>query len=140
MIGLRDKFVSLIHAADLVHGFVLAGESGASIGQTYFISSKEIYSWKMLGDVTRKVLGRRTLRIRVPEALVFGISGVAEFFSLFSSKPALLNIEKGRDIVQNYWTCDSGKAKRDFGFEEKFSIGEGIRETVAWYRSHGWLS
>ena len=140
MIGLRDKYVSLIHVTDLVRGFVMAGESEHSAGETYFLSSKRVYNWKELGDVTRSVLARKALRIRIPETIIFVISAVAELASLFSSKPALLNIEKGRDIVQNYWTCDSSKAKEDFGFEEELSIEEGIRDTIAWYRAQNWLS
>lgn len=139
MIGFRDKYVSLIHVADLVRGFILAGENERSAGETYFISSKQVYSWKELGEVTRSVLGRSAVRIRVPEVAVFGISAIAEFFSLFSRKPALLNIEKGRDIVQDYWTCDSSKAKAHFGYEETHSIESGIRETIAWYRNQKWL-
>lgn len=140
MIGFRDKYVSLIHVTDLVRGFIMAGESDRASGETYFISSKRVYNWKELGDITRTVLGNNALRIRIPEVVIFGISAAAEFVSLFSRKPALLNIEKGRDIVQNYWTCDSAKAKADFGFEENFSIEDGIRETIAWYRKKNWLS
>jgi nucleoside-diphosphate-sugar epimerase len=139
MIGLREKYVSLIHVGDLVRGFVMAGESPAAAGQTYFVSSKDVYNWKQLGEITRKILGRRTLRIRIPEPIVYGIASGAEFFAMFSSKPALLNIEKGRDIVQNYWTCDASKAKRDFGFEEGTDIETGFRTTIDWYRMKGWL-
>ena len=57
----------------------------------------------------------------------------------FSAKPALINFEKARDMVQDCWTCDSGKAKRDFGYEQEVSLEEGIRETIRWYREKGWL-
>ena len=53
------------------------------------------------------------------------IAAFAEFFSLFSSKPALINFEKARDMVQNYWTCDSSKAKRDFGYEQEIDARGG---------------
>jgi nucleoside-diphosphate-sugar epimerase len=139
MIGLKDKYVSLIHVSDLVRGFILAAESDIALNQTYFISSREIYSWKELGDVTRAILGKRALRVRIPEPVVYVVSAFAEFFALFNSRPAILNIEKGRDIVQDYWTCDSSKAKRDFGFEEEISLEAGMRETVEWYRAEGWL-
>ena len=140
MIGFSDKYVSLIHVEDLVRGFVMAAESPNAAGNAYFISSRRTYNWKELGDITREALGRRALRIRIPEAIVFVVSAVAEFASLFSSKPALLNIEKGKDIVQNFWTCDSSRAKADFGFEEEIQIEDGISRTIAWYRNQGWLS
>jgi nucleoside-diphosphate-sugar epimerase len=140
MIGFDDKYVSLIHVSDLVRGFVLAGESSKSENQTYFISSKEVYSWKQLGDAATAVLGKRAFRLRIPVPVVYAISAIAEFFSWFSSKPAILNLEKGEDIVQDFWTCDSSKAKRDFGFEQQITVEHGFRETIEWYKKEGWLA
>ncbi|MGB5872463.1 MAG: NAD(P)-dependent oxidoreductase, partial [Bacteroidota bacterium] len=102
-------------------------------------SSRDVYGWKEVGEITRRVMGKNALRLRIPEFGVYAISAVAEFFSLFSSKPALINLEKARDMVQDYWTCDSSKAKRDFGYEQEIDLEEGIRETVQWYREHNWL-
>jgi nucleoside-diphosphate-sugar epimerase len=131
--------VSLIHVSDLVRGIVMAAEGERSMGQVYFISSKGLYGWKEIGEVARTVLGRSALRIRIPEPGVYVIAAFAELFSLFSSKPALINFEKARDMVQSYWTCDASRAKRDFGYVQKISLEEGISRTVAWYRAQGWL-
>ncbi len=139
MVGFSEKLVSLIHVTDLVRGIVMAGESERSMGQTYFISSSRLYGWKEIGEVARTALGRGAFRIRIPEAGVYVIAAFAELFSLFSSAPALINFEKARDMVQDYWTCDSSRAKRDFGYEQKVTLEEGISATVAWYRAQGWL-
>jgi nucleoside-diphosphate-sugar epimerase len=139
MVGMKEKFVSLIHVGDLVRGFVMAAESEKASGQTYFISSSKVYGWKEVGEVSRKVFGRSAFRIKIPEAGVFAIAAFAEFFGLFSKKPVLINFEKARDMVQNYWTCDSSKAQRDFGYAQEIPLGEGIRNTIEWYRSKGWL-
>jgi dihydroflavonol-4-reductase len=139
VVGFGEKYVTLIHVADLVRGIVMAGESPKSVGQTYFIGSKDIYGWKEVGQVTRKALGKSALTVRVPEAGVYVIAAFAEFFSLFSSKPALINFEKARDMVQNYWTCDSSKAKRDFGYEQELTLDAGINDTITWCRKQGWL-
>jgi nucleoside-diphosphate-sugar epimerase len=139
MIGFRDKFVSLIHVTDLVRGFVLAGESPKAAGQTYFISSSTVYSWKELGEITKKVIGKRSFAVRIPETVVYLVAAFSELGALFSSKPALINFEKARDIVQDYWTCDASKAKTDFGYEQEISIEEGIRSTVEWYRKMEWM-
>ena len=98
-----------------------------------------MYGWKEIGDETARVLGRRALRIRLPEATVFIIAAFAERLSSFSSKPALINFEKARDMVQDYWTCDASKAKRDFGFEQQIDLTEGIRSTIEWYKTNQWL-
>ena len=139
MAGLQEKFVSMIHVSDLVRGTVMAAESEMAIGQTYFISSKRVYGWRELGEITRRALGKRVLRIRVPEPGIYAIAAVAELMAKFSSKPALINFEKARDMVQDYWTCDASKAKRELGFEEEIQLEEGIQSTMAWYKNVGWL-
>jgi len=139
MVGMGEKYVSLIHVGDLVRGILMAAESEKAAGGTYFISSKDVYGWKEIGEVTRRVLGKSAIRVRIPEFGIYVIATFAEFFALFSSKPALINYEKARDMVQDYWTCDGSKAKRDFGYEQEISLEEGIRSTVQWYRNKGWL-
>jgi nucleoside-diphosphate-sugar epimerase len=139
MIGFHDTFVSLIHVKDLVRGFVMAAESDKAVGQTYFIASSQVYNWKVIGDATRTALGTRALRLRIPIPAVYTIAAIAELLAVFSSKPALINIEKARDMVQNYWTCDPSKARRDFGFEPEISLQDGVSDTIRWYRAQGWI-
>jgi dihydroflavonol-4-reductase len=139
MVGFREKYVSLIHVTDLVRGFVMAAESPNSVGRTYFITSTRAYGWGEIGNVTREVMGTRALRIRIPEVGVFVIAAVAEALALFSPRPALINFEKARDMVQNYWTCSGTRAKADFGYEPGIDLHQGITDTVAWYRREQWL-
>jgi len=59
---------------------------------------------------------------------------------MVSGKAVLLNWEKAKDIVQDAWIADTSKAKKDLGFRESYSLQEGVRNTVQWYREQGWLS
>ncbi|MGA9115860.1 MAG: NAD-dependent epimerase/dehydratase family protein [Bacteroidota bacterium] len=139
MVGFGKKEVSLIHVADLVRGFLTAAEHPAAAGGTYFITSPRAYSWEEIGNVTRAVLRKRALRIRIPVFGVYTIAAVAELLALFSSKPALINFEKARDMVQDRWTCNPARAERELGFRAEIGLGEGIQNTVAWCREQGWL-
>jgi nucleoside-diphosphate-sugar epimerase len=139
MVGFSEKYVSMIHVRDLVRGFVMAGRCEQAIGQTYFISGPRVFGWKEIGETTRRVMGRRAIRVRIPEFGVYVVSAFAELFSLFSSKAALINFEKARDMVQDCWTCDASKARRELGFEAEIGLEEGIRDTVEWYKKEGWL-
>lgn len=139
LVGFIDKRVSLVHSTDLVSGLLLAGESEVAKGQVYFLGSNRAYSWREIGDTTKKIMGKKTFRIRLPEPLVYAVAVTAGLFSSFSEKPSVLNFEKGRDMVQDSWTFDSSKAKHDFGYEPIVELPDGIAETVAWYRKHGWM-
>jgi len=139
MIGLKTKTVSLIYVTDLVNGIILAGEHRAGVGKAYFISSERYYGWKEVGDITARIMQKKTLRVKIPVGVVYTIAAVSELFSMATGKAVLLNMEKARDIVQDAWTCDISKAKKDLGFHESHTLENGIRKTVGWYREQGWL-
>ena len=139
LIGFNEKHVSLVYIHDLIDGIVLAAEHPKGNGQTYFISSERFYSWKEIGDLTARIMNKRPLRLHIPEFGVYAVSAFAEAFALFSKKPALLNFEKARDIVQDAWTCSVAKAKAEIGYREQVSLEKGISETVAWYKKNSWL-
>jgi dihydroflavonol-4-reductase len=138
-IGFDKKKVSLIHVADLVNGFLLAAINDNAKNQIYFISSEKYYTWEEIGDVTSNVTGKNPVKVKVPHAVVFSIASAAQFFAMFSSKPATLNIEKARDITQNSWTCDTSKAVRELGYHQSISIEDGIKRTVEWYKEMKWI-
>ena len=139
LIGFGEKLVSLIHGIDLVDGIILAAESEKAVSQIYFISSEKFYSWNEVGKLTTRIMGKKNITIRIPHFAVYTVGAFAQFFSSFSKKPAILNIEKCKDITQNYWTCSIEKAKKDLAFKEKIGIEEGIRQTIEWYRKEGWI-
>ncbi len=58
---------------------------------------------------------------------------------LLNSKASILNLEKARDFVQTYWTCDIAKAEKDLGYSQEVSIEEGMKRTIEWYREKKWL-
>jgi nucleoside-diphosphate-sugar epimerase len=139
LVGFDSKLVSLVHVFDLVRGIVLAGQHSSAVRQIYNIGSEQYYDWAEIGDTTMKVLGKKAIKVRIPEPIVFAVAGLVGFVSLFGSRPSVLNWEKGRDMVQKAWTCDISKAKKELGYRESISLEEGIRETIEWYRSMGWL-
>mgnify|MGYP001210757949 FL=1 len=138
-IGFNKKELSLIHAADLVEGFYLAATSEKAKGEIYFIGSEKYYTWQEINAITSRILNKKPLIIKVPHFLVYTIAAFAQFFAMFSNNPATLNIEKAKDITQQFWTCDTTKAMRDFGYKQKISIEDGINRTVAWYKEMKWI-
>jgi len=67
------------------------------------------------------------------------VAYIAQFFSMFSKNAATFNIEKARDFVQRYWTCDVSKAKEQLGYKQQYSLQEGMNRTIAWYKENKWL-
>ncbi|MFQ5799510.1 MAG: NAD-dependent epimerase/dehydratase family protein [Bacteroidota bacterium] len=138
-VGFTDRLVSLVHVRDVVGTIVLAAESERSPGQVYFSSSEEPCSWMEVGILIAKVMEKKVVRIPVPKTFVFAIAAFAEFGALFSDKPALINLEKAKEIVRSGWICSVEKAKIELGYKQKVGLEEGLRETVTWYKESGWL-
>ena len=139
MIGFDKKELSLLHVADLAEGLFLAAVSEKANGEIYFISSEKFYTWDEVGRITSKVLNKKAFRIRIPHFVVYIIAAIAQFFAMFSSKPATLNIEKAKDLIQRYWICDTSKAMKDLGYKQKVSLEEGIKRTCDWYKKMKWI-
>ncbi len=139
MIGFRDTYVSLVHAHDIVSGIILAGESKKSVGQIYFLGSEKFYTWNEIGYITRHVLNKKLLRIRVPKPLVFVVAGISGVVSSFKEKPSVLNFEKAYDLIQDNWCCDITKARTELGYKQEVTLEDGVRETVKWYLDNKWM-
>jgi nucleoside-diphosphate-sugar epimerase len=138
-IGRYDKLVSLVHARDLAGGILLAGESRASTGRAYFISSEEVYSLKAVIELLSGVFSRKVRTLAIPRAVAYGAAVVAEAASALAKKPPVINRDKVTDLAQACWGCSIERARRDLGYSPRISLEEGMRETVEWYRREGWL-
>ncbi|KAB2909194.1 MAG: NAD-dependent epimerase/dehydratase family protein [Ignavibacteriaceae bacterium] len=138
-VGFDKKTLSLLHVHDVVNGLYLAALSPKSSGEVYFLSSEKVYTWNEVGEVTKKIFGRGAVKLVFPHFMVYTVAAIAQFFSVFSSKPATLNLEKARDLVQKHWVSSPAKAMRDFGFRQEVSLEEGVRRTIEWYKKEGWI-
>jgi dihydroflavonol-4-reductase len=139
LIGFRDTYVSLVHSTDLVTGIILAGEKEIANGQIYFLGSDQYYTWPEIGYVTKNVLNKKLLRVRVPRPMVFVIAGLSGFASKFKKKPSVLNFEKAYDLIQENWCCDISKAKKELGYRQDVTLTDGVKETITWYLDHKWM-
>lgn len=138
-IGRSDKSLSLVHVRDLVEGIILAGRSDSSVGRVYFISSEQVYSWAAVSDLLARVMGRKARTIAIPRSLAFGVALAVEAVSTLAGKAPIISRDKVIDMSQSCWACDVDRAKRELGYRQRIPLEEGLRETVNWYKSEGWL-
>jgi len=139
MIGNYDKRVSLVHVSDLVEGIILAGESAASKGRVYFVSSEEAYLQSHVADHIAKILSKQPRRIAIPKAVAYVVALGAEAFAAVTRKPPVINRDKVTDLSQRCWGCSIERAKSELGYRQQVSLEDGLRETVDWYKREGWL-
>jgi len=138
-IGGYEKKLSLVHARDLAEGIALAGESEASVGRTYFISSEEIYTMRDVASQLADILGRHARTVTIPKPVAYAVALAAEGLAAILNKPPVINRDKVTDLSQNSWVCSVDRAVRELGYKQKVQLREGLSETANWYRQEGWL-
>lgn len=139
LFGRGESYISLCYVEDLAEGIILAAESPKAIGQIYFIADDQNYSWREAFGIIACVLDKEVITLRIPNAFLFTVAFILENIFRLLGKPALVNMQKVREITQKYWLCDVSKAKKELGFSPQYKLEEGARKTVGWYKEKGWL-
>lgn len=139
LIGDPGKSLSLVHVSDLAKGICRAAFDPRASGRTYYISDPQPQSFHELIGLLATIVHRRPVRIRIPVPLLYAVAAVVEAVSFIGPKPAVLSIDKARDMIQPHWVCDPSRIEADIGFRPAIPIEEGLRTTYAWYREQGWL-
>lgn len=135
--GLQEK-LDLVHVSDLVRGMVEAGEAEGAAGETYFLGGPRPYTWGDVREAVVYALGHGVVRVNVPRGLVGPVGAFAEGAGRVFGRYPPLNREKAREAKAS-WVVSSEKACAAFGYAPAIGLEEGMVETVAWYRAHGWL-
>ncbi len=130
--------VSMVYVSDLIDGIMLAAQKKDPGIHTYFIAGEGTYSWNEIKAVTSRVLGRKTIPIKINRTFVKKLAGVIEnVASLFGVYP-VVNKEKANELILE-WTCSSDKAGNELHYHPNVSLAEGISRTIHWYKKHNWL-
>jgi len=129
-----ERYLQMIHIRDAINAIMMAQESEVTINDTYFITIPEICSWRNMG---LKYLQAQNLKGIVLPVNVIALRFVVLTIKVYRWFKGLSN--QGLDEIadyffQRYWLCSPAKAKKDFGFEAKISLDEGILELVQWYK------
>jgi nucleoside-diphosphate-sugar epimerase len=130
---------SLIHVDDLVSALIRASECDTPSGEVFFISRPETYTWGEVGQAIAEVLDKKYRWIPFPQwvAEMAGLAG--DMWSKLTGRPATVNSQKIKELLQPSWICDSSKAREFLGFIPKIDLETGMRNTVTWYLKQGWL-
>lgn len=134
----REPQLSMVHVRDLVRGMADAAEAAGAAGETYFLGSEAYYSWNEIREAIIEALGKPIVKVNVPVALVGPVGAVVEGVGRMMGEYPPLNREKAREARAS-WLCSVAKARREIGYRQSVGLEEGMAETVAWYRSQGWL-
>lgn len=136
ILGIRKKYVVMIHVEDLVRGIISAAESDVTPGRIYFLNHPRILT---TAEVTRTMAAAidRPFGIPLPTpTFTFKlIAPVAELAHKITRDRASTTRDKAVEIGQRFWLADPARAQKDFGWTAAIDLPEGMRRTMKYY--HG---
>ncbi len=133
-VGYRPQLLTFIYVDDLVSAMFDALASPRTLRRKYIISEDRSYTQKDFRSMVAAALGKRgVIPVKLPLWAAYIASVVSEKWGLMRMKASTLNRDKFKIMKQRNWSCDISDARRDFGFEPKVDLREGIRRTVEAY-------
>lgn len=137
-IGFKQQILTFIYVKDLVR-LIMDALNSPVVCRAYFVSDGREYTSRQFADITKKVLGKRTLKITVPLFLVKAIATAGESIAGLWGGIPTLNSDKYNVLSSTNWRCEWEPLQRDFGFRAEYDLERGVQEAIAWYRKEGWL-
>lgn len=138
-VGFKKQMLTFIYVKDLVKGVMDALEKGP-LHKAYFISENQAYTQQEFRKIVCEELGKKfVIPVTCPLWVVKQVCGIAEWIGKVTLKASTLNRDKYKILKQRNWLCDTSDAQRDFAFNPQYTLRDGIREAIAWYREAGWL-
>jgi nucleoside-diphosphate-sugar epimerase len=133
-----QRHLQLIHVTDLAEAIAVAG-SQAGVRGIYHVAHREAHTWAQVLELIAKAVGRKGRKIPLPQTLMKLAGGVNGILGRALRRPQIFDSDKVRELLAPGWLCETERAREDLGFEARISLGEGLKQTAAWYRKEGWL-
>lgn len=131
--------LSAVHAADLAHGLIAAGTSGAAVGQTYYACHPEVFTSAQFVRAVGRAMGRNVRVVRVPRSVGGILLTLTQASATLANKATILTTDKANEFFQPAWTGDPTPLANDTGWRATRSLDAGLADTYEWYRGAGWL-
>lgn len=138
MVGNGQALFQPAHVEDVVEVFRLALRNPEAIGQAFIAGGEEYLPLAELVRLIAAELGVEPPRLRLPLApVLLAASACERLFVPLGLEPPLHR--RRVSFFQNNRAFSVDKAKRVLGFSPRYSLREGMRSTIGWYRQQGWL-
>jgi len=136
--GDANQKLSFVYVKDLAEIIISSLKSNV-ISKTYNVSDGHIYGRSSFSESARRIMQKRTFKLKVPLPLIKGIAWSMEKAYKFTGRMPTLNVDKVNELTGINWACDVRNIKKDLGFSPRYQLQQGLEETIKWYKSNKWL-
>lgn len=139
-VGFDPQQITFVYVKDLVDAILSSIGNEKSYGKTYAVSDGDVHSSRDFSDLIQKELGKRfVLHITAPLFLLKMVCNVGDWWSKVTGKISTLNKDKYNILSQRDWNCNITPIKEDLGYEPKYNLERGVKETINWYKENKWI-
>ncbi len=136
-IGNKNQMLSWIHVDDLVNAIFIGLESSAT-NKNLIISDTRIYTPTEFNTIIKTALNKKTLSFTIPKFILQSVTNVFELVGKMKGEVPILNKERLKEFEAFNWSVDSSEIL-DLGFTPKYTLENGLPQTIQWYKENGWL-
>ena len=123
---------------DVVDGFILCGTHPAAANRTYILAGGEVTTLNALVALVADVAEVPTPTRHLPVWPFWTAGAVCETICRpLGIDPPIFR--RRVDFFTKSRAFDIARARTELGFAPRVGLREGIRRTLAWYRTEGWL-
>lgn len=138
-VGYKKQLITFIYVKDLVRAIFTAIKAPV-VRREYFISEERAYTSHGFRDYVAAELNKRVvIPVVIPCWLLWIIACISEWIAEKSNKTTPINRDKYHIMCQRNWVCDTTPTRTELGFVPQYSLEQGVKETVAWYKENKWL-
>ncbi len=134
-IGKMNNLMSLIYIKNLVDAmFIVLKNSEKSRGKIYFVSDKEILTAYESYKLILKYTAGKEPFFHLPQNLMLFIDNLIEKSFRFLHIPPFYPQNFVHDLTTNY-ACSIKKIRSELNWTPPYSLEEGLKNTIVWYKS-----
>ncbi len=136
--GLVPGSFSVVDARDVAQAQIRAAEKGRR-GERYLAAGRHM-TMKELIPLIGQVAGVKTPTRVLPLPVLYTFAAVQELYARLTGKPVLLGLATVRLMVKeaDRTRFSLAKSEQELGLTFR-PVADTIRDTITWYRNHGWL-
>lgn len=132
--------LTAVHVDDVARELLALAEAApsGSAPQAICDDRPEGYSWHELMAAIASAVGRKPRYLRLSGVVLRAAGRLGGAARLFG-RPSILSSGKVRELLHPDWTISPNERSRS-GYRPQFQLREGLADTVAWAKNHGWLA
>lgn len=139
LVGSGLTWLHPVNVGDVVEGLLRCATQPKAVGQTYLLAGPEPVRLRALVTRIAELLGVAPPRLTIPVWMAWlGAAASEGIFRVLQRRPPLYRRQLEFFLKDQLFS--TAKAHEELGFVPATSLRDGLAQTIAWYRDHGFLA